>query len=165
MFPWVNVAVPKCNCAHSARQSFKRLRSCLVKTDTAETFRGRLFVAYLSMCAKEGAFISQRELVRRIEKASAHSMSDSTFSRWLNDDAEPELWLIPHVAKVVSVDPGWLAFGGQSSAPAPELVVPMGELMLQTRARRPARASRSVDAAVRSNTDPTKARRPVAHKK
>jgi transcriptional regulator with XRE-family HTH domain len=106
--------------------------STLSQTPLA-TIQERLFAAYLALCAREGTLISQRELVRRIAVQSKHRMSDSTFSRWLNDGAMPELTMVPHIARVLGVDAGWIAFGDQSAAPAPELGVVMGSALMLRR--------------------------------
>lgn len=47
-------------------------------------------------------------------------VASSTVSRWEADEKKPEdLDTVLGLAKTLKVDPGWLAFGELSSAPAP----------------------------------------------
>jgi transcriptional regulator with XRE-family HTH domain len=83
-------------------------------------FRDRLFRAWYLFQAREGGERSQEWLA---EAVSAHlgledTLTQSAVSRWLNG-AVPPLGTIVALAKVLGVDPGWLAFGKDSAAPPP----------------------------------------------
>ena len=56
-------------------------------------------------------------------------ISGATISRWESNDATPDLATLEALAVVCRVDPGWLAFGERSKAPAPWDRVPTHRLL------------------------------------
>lgn len=76
------------------------------------SFAQRLFQARLAYSAEKGKQVTQAEL------AELAGVSTATWSTWEAGRSEPPLDTIRKVAEVLSVDPGWLAFGNQE-VPAP----------------------------------------------
>jgi transcriptional regulator with XRE-family HTH domain len=57
------------------------------------------------------------ELARRFN----YDVSSTTLNRWINGRREPTFEETRMVSVCLAVDPGWLAFGDASEAPAPKL--------------------------------------------
>ena len=76
------------------------------------SFAARLFQARLAYSAEKGRQVTQAEL------AELADVSPAAWSTWEAGRSEPPLDTIGKVAKVLGVDPGWLAFGPQE-VPAP----------------------------------------------
>lgn len=53
-----------------------------------------------------------------VGKYSGEVVDQSKVSRWFNE-TEPSLSETRYLAKALEVDPGWLGFGDESSAPVP----------------------------------------------
>jgi transcriptional regulator with XRE-family HTH domain len=78
------------------------------------SFAQRLFQARLEYSAEKGRQVTQAELAERA------GVSTAAWSTWEAGRSEPPLDTIGKVAKVLGVDPGWLAFGNQEVAvPSP----------------------------------------------
>ena len=84
-------------------------------------FAQRLFRAWYLFQLKKGGSATQEWLGKQVGKMlpPKEPLSQSAVSRWMKG-ARPELETIAAIAAVLQVDPGWLAFGGLSAAPAPE---------------------------------------------
>lgn len=78
---------------------------------TKGSFGQRLFQARLAYSAEKGRQVTQAELARLA------GVSTAAWSTWEAGRSQPPLETIGKVAKVLGVDPGWLAFGTQH-APA-----------------------------------------------
>ena len=84
-------------------------------------FAQRLFRAWYLFQLKKGGSATQEWLGRQVGKklVDREPLSQSAVSRWMKG-AKPDLETIAAIAEVLQVDPGWLAFGELSRAPAPE---------------------------------------------
>lgn len=84
-------------------------------------FAQRLFRAWYLFQLKKGGSATQEWLGKQVGKmlTGKEPLSQSAVSRWMKG-ARPELETIAALASVLQVDPGWLAFGELSQAPAPE---------------------------------------------
>lgn len=82
-------------------------------------FTERFLLCYMQLSRKEQTSMSFEELTRRIAKTLGRPISGTTVTRW-RDGSEPDAEHAIAVAKVFTVDPGWLMFGEHSKAPAPE---------------------------------------------
>ena len=86
-----------------------------------DTFRDRLFRAWALLQAKLGRSVSQSWLAQRMaDELGQASVSQSTISGYFTGKFQPDTidrWVA--LAKVLEVDPGWLAFGDDSQAPPP----------------------------------------------
>lgn len=69
------------------------------------SFGQRLFQARLAYSSTMGRQVTQAEL------AEMAGVSTATWSTWEAGRSEPPLDTIGKVAKLLGVDPGWLAFG------------------------------------------------------
>ena len=72
------------------------------------SFAQRLFQARLAYSAEKGRQVTQAEL------ADLAGVSTAAWSTWEADRSQPPLDTIGKVARVLGVDPGWLAFGTQA---------------------------------------------------
>ena len=92
----------------------------------------RLFQAWMLFQARVGESRSQEwlasEVSKRLGLKPRDYLNQATVSRWFRG-AEPNYETLASVAKVLGCDPGWLAFGPASQAPAPD--DPMGRNMLR----------------------------------
>lgn len=59
------------------------------------------------------------DVASRVSLVLGRPVSTSQVTRW-RDGREPEVEAMAALAKVLHVDPGWLAFGESSTAEAPE---------------------------------------------
>jgi hypothetical protein len=83
-------------------------------------FTERLVSLYFNYQGRLGRQVTLREIGTEVARAMGRPrpFAPSAVSRWF-DGAEPDLATITGIARVFGVDPGWLAFGGDSAAPAP----------------------------------------------
>jgi transcriptional regulator with XRE-family HTH domain len=80
----------------------------------------RLHAARLHLAAVEGRTIGDAELARRVAKRlPSGRMDESLVGKWRRGTV-PSVAKIAALAQECDVDPGWLAFGDRSTAPAPE---------------------------------------------
>lgn len=89
----------------------------------AEAFGGRVLRAWLAYQARVGRRMPQTELTALVNDRMAAEGSDATVtaatvSRWFYGQV-PDLWTLGVLAAVLEVDPGWLAFGDDTSAAGP----------------------------------------------
>lgn len=87
-----------------------------------QTFRDRLLRAWALLQLREGGILSQTWLAGEVarELGMEETMSPSTVSYWFAGVRLPgDLDTMAALARVLRVDPGWLAFGDASQAPAP----------------------------------------------
>ncbi len=84
-------------------------------------FANRLFRAWYLFQLKKGGSATQEWLGRQVGRMLPDKapLSQSAVSRWMKG-SRPDLETIASIAHVLQVDPGWLAFGELSGAPAPE---------------------------------------------
>ena len=90
-----------------------------------ERFRERMQEAMLVYRLRTKRPLDQRELGQLVsrELRGRRPITQPTVSRWFRG-SEPPLATIRAIAKVLGVDPGWLAFGAASAArKPPELAV------------------------------------------
>src|SRR5580704_2944477 len=80
------------------------------------TFAGRMFIVYTRWMAAEWGEGSYALLGRLVGNGKGKALERSTIKRWF-EGAKPDIDTIARLAKVVNVDPGWLAFGPESAAP------------------------------------------------
>lgn len=85
------------------------------------TFRDRLFTAWHLHHVRTGTTQSQGWLADTVSQhlGLPKPLTQGAISRWFAADTEPDLKTIGAVAAILEVDPGWLAFGAASAAPAP----------------------------------------------
>jgi transcriptional regulator with XRE-family HTH domain len=107
-----------------------QLRVMAHKSMRSTGMRDRLFKAWLRYQAKLGRPKAQEWLAEAVSKELGlnEPLTQGSVSRWLTG-SEPNLRTIAALAKVLRVDPGWLAFGSDSAAPPPD--DPMQEGMKQ----------------------------------
>lgn len=87
-------------------------------------FGDRFFDAWAHLDQRERRRVSGVEFARRVGKELKSSPpSGSTVGRW-KEGTIPDITTVAAIARACDVDPGWLAFGHLSGAPAP----PMAEL-------------------------------------
>jgi transcriptional regulator with XRE-family HTH domain len=69
----------------------------------------------------EGRFESKTEIGRRVSNLLSRDRpyTPTAINKWFNEGVVPDIATIAALAKVLQVDPGWLAFGDESRAPAP----------------------------------------------
>jgi hypothetical protein len=86
----------------------------------AKGFRERLKFAWFRWQAINGRELTQAELGETIGKILERKepLDQTTVSRWFSSTV-PEAYVIRGLAMALRVDPGWLAFGPDSLAPAP----------------------------------------------
>lgn len=89
--------------------------------DWAHSRARRMFRARVRLSMRRGEKVSQAAfgalLAARLGRAK--DITAATVSRWESGDATPDLATLEAVAELCDIDPGWLAFGAQSQAPAP----------------------------------------------
>lgn len=80
----------------------------------------RMFEARLRLTATARRSVSLAEMGELVgAKLGREGFTATAVSRWMSGLQEPELAAIDAIADVCGVDPGWLAFGARSQAPAP----------------------------------------------
>jgi transcriptional regulator with XRE-family HTH domain len=91
-----------------------------------EGFQDRLNLAWLALHRKEGKFVPKVEIGRRVGEMLRRDkpFNPSAANKWFNEGSVPDVGTIAALATVLQVDPGWLAFGDASQAPAPMLGLP-----------------------------------------
>jgi len=87
----------------------------------AEGFGKRVFRAHLTLSARLERKVENVEVAGWVsqELGKDKAISPSTVGRW-HDGAEPNLTTIRAMARVYGVDPGWLAFGSETTALPPD---------------------------------------------
>lgn len=85
-----------------------------------DTFGQRMFHAFTLLRLRRGE-LSQAWVADQLGKVMGkrEGYSPSAVSRWMGGQEPGELETIIGLAQVLEVDPGWLAFGDASRAPAP----------------------------------------------
>src|SRR5215216_2805109 len=87
-----------------------------------ETFADRMSLSYTALCRLRHGRIRKIELTEFGQRIGARLMrpavSPSTIMEWFAGEI-PDVATVQAVAEVCGVDPGWLAFGSSSRAPAP----------------------------------------------
>jgi transcriptional regulator with XRE-family HTH domain len=93
----------------------------MLRKNPAEALLGdRIMLARLEASAKTGERVSQERLGLLIGPALGKAaVTAATVSRWESGDALPSLVAVGAIARVCGVDPGWLAFGAETTAPGP----------------------------------------------
>jgi transcriptional regulator with XRE-family HTH domain len=92
----------------------------------ADDFGQRAFWAHRAAEQRFRRDISQKEIGERVAKrlGEPRPIHQSTAGKWLKSGKEggavPDVPTIAALALEFAVDPGWLAFGGASRAPAPD---------------------------------------------
>ena len=85
------------------------------------TLASRILMARMELSASMGEKVSQERL--GVMAASYlrrdRPITGATVSRWEAGETVPDLETVKAVAVVCGVDPGWLAYGSASNAPAP----------------------------------------------
>ena len=84
-------------------------------------FRERLKFLWFRWQAIHGRELTQTELAKTVGKLLGNdNLDQTTVGRWFRQ-TEPDLETINALARALGpgVDPGWLAFGADSKAPAP----------------------------------------------
>lgn len=83
-------------------------------------FGVRVVRAWLYFQARAGRQVTQREVGRRVAELMGRRRphNPATVSAWFKGTA-PDAETITALARALDVDPGWLAFGAASQAPAP----------------------------------------------
>ena len=85
-----------------------------------QEFVARLLEAFLHLSGQAGRKLGYRDLGDRVgEILGEGPINQSKLTRWFNGETEPDLREVRAIAKACGVDPGWLAFGEASQAPAP----------------------------------------------
>lgn len=84
-------------------------------------FRNRLFEAWGLHQLRMGGNLSQEWLAGEVSRRLGLKtpLTQSGVSRWLRGSVPKDLKTIVAIAQALRVDPGWLAFGGESKAPGP----------------------------------------------
>ena len=89
-----------------------------------ETFADRMSLAYTALCRQRHGQIRKLELTEFGQRIGARLMrpavSPATIMEWFAGKI-PDVPTLQAVAEVCGVDPGWLAFGTASGAPAPKV--------------------------------------------
>jgi transcriptional regulator with XRE-family HTH domain len=75
--------------------------------------------ALLQLSNVLGRNAKYRDVVRLLSEYLGKPVSDKTVSRYFNGRIPREREVLLGLAKVMHVDPGWLAFGEDSAAPSP----------------------------------------------
>lgn len=88
-------------------------------------FGARLTHAWLRWQLLHHRELQQRELGEIVSTALERRQpyDASQVSRWFGGRSVPDLRTICEIARALDVDPGWLAFGEDSKAPAPSMVM------------------------------------------
>lgn len=89
---------------------------------TVDTFGQRMFRAFTLLRLRRGGDLSQTWLAEELARVMGkpEPFSQGAISRYMHGQIPGELDTILGLAKVLGVDPGWLAFGDESEAPAPD---------------------------------------------
>lgn len=84
-------------------------------------WRDRLFRAFLLRQLRAGGELTQEWLAASVsrELRLKEPLTQSAVSRWFKGAVPRDLATIIAIAKLLGVDPGWLAFGSASQAPPP----------------------------------------------
>ena len=88
----------------------------------SETFRERMFRAWTLLQLRKGQQLSQQWLGRELglELGRESAVDQGLISYWLSGKKTPgDYETMVGLARVLGVDPGWLAFGEASEAPGP----------------------------------------------
>ena len=89
-----------------------------------ETFADRMSLSFTALCRQRHGQIRKLELTEFGQRIGARLMrpavSPSTIMEWFAG-VVPDVATLQAVADVCGVDPGWLAFGAASAAPAPRV--------------------------------------------
>src|SRR5215216_1196606 len=89
-----------------------------------ETFADRMSLSYTALCRQRHGQIRKLELTEFGQRIGARllrpAVPPSTIMDWFAGTV-PDVATIQAVAEVCGVDPGWLAFGTASEAPAPKV--------------------------------------------
>ena len=92
-----------------------------------ETFADRMSLSYTALCRQRHGQIRKLELSEFGERIGARLMrpavAPATIMEWFAGKT-PDVETLQAVAEVCGVDPGWLAFGAASGAPAPKVGQP-----------------------------------------
>lgn len=81
-----------------------------------QSFADRLLRSWLRLQATEGRELDQMDLAARLAKVTGKpAVAQATVSRWFRGTV-PDVVTMAALAKVVQVDPGWLAFGDPGDA-------------------------------------------------
>lgn len=96
---------------------------CASSVMTGTELSARLFTAWYLLQARTGGAKTQDWLAEEVSKELGlepqEYLTQSLMSRYLRGSTTPPVGTIAAIAKVLGVDPGWLAFGPASQAPAP----------------------------------------------
>lgn len=89
-------------------------------------FKKRFFEAMLEYARIEGEMLTHVGLAKKVAKELGGKRrgkphSASSVSRW-KEGVIPDVATVAAIARVLHVDPGWLAFGEESASPAPATV-------------------------------------------
>jgi transcriptional regulator with XRE-family HTH domain len=77
-------------------------------------------VAHIHLMSQIGARVTLLELAARMTRAHGkRSFTQGQMSEYQKGITSPSLEVVWAYAKATGVDPGWLAFGSETSAPAP----------------------------------------------
>ena len=81
----------------------------------------RILIARFEASALRSEKLSQERLGALVsrELSKGAPVTAATVSRWESGDTVPSVTTIAAIARVCGVDPGWLAFGAESTAPSP----------------------------------------------
>ena len=86
-----------------------------------QTFADRYRAAFKRLEMMEGGDVTNLEMAERVAVfLERKPVSAVSASRWKNG-AVPDLGIIGALAEICGVDPGWLAFGESTGAPAPDV--------------------------------------------
>ena len=92
-----------------------------------ETFADRMSLSYTALCRQRHGQIRKLELTEFGQRIGTRLMRPAippaTIMEWFAGTM-PDVQTIQAVAEVCGVDPGWLAFGAASGAPAPKVGQP-----------------------------------------
>jgi hypothetical protein len=91
---------------------------------------GRIMAARVQLALSSGHKVTQAGLGALVSQALGReqAITGATVSRWEAGQSVPDLESVAGIAAVCKVDPGWLAFGPSSGAPAPDELAGMGHL-------------------------------------
>jgi transcriptional regulator with XRE-family HTH domain len=92
-----------------------------VTGDRAAQLAERILQARLAYSMATKSKVSQEALGALVSERLGREqrITGATVSRWESGGAVPDLATVEAIAEVCGVDPGWLAFGEKSAAPAP----------------------------------------------
>lgn len=87
-------------------------------------------------------------LAKALSKRSGESIGQSGVSKWISQGNRPSLEHIAALAHLAGVDPGWLAMGELSAAPAPDVYLrPAPEQAVVLRTRLPLKGVKGLEEA------------------